>query len=133
MLTPLLPHVRRIVLTTPPSPRALDPHDLATLLPTRPGGGRGWGRGTGAGDWQRGGAGGGSAHEGAEHGPPAPTPGEPIVAPDPAQALGEALASASDSDVPLVVCGSIFLVGEIRRRLRERFGVPPPAAYISGS
>ena len=27
----------------------------------------------------------------------------------------------------------IFLVGEIRRRLRERFGVPPAAAYISGS
>jgi folylpolyglutamate synthase/dihydropteroate synthase len=39
--------------------------------------------------------------------------------------LGEALDRALGDD--LVVCGSIYLIGEVRKRLRERFGVPPPA------
>ncbi|HVS00335.1 MAG TPA: Mur ligase family protein [Thermoanaerobaculia bacterium] len=33
----------------------------------------------------------------------------------------------------LAACGSIVLVGEVRRALRERFGTPPPPVYISGS
>jgi dihydrofolate synthase/folylpolyglutamate synthase len=45
------------------------------------------------------------------------------VEPDPGRALDCAL--ALDGEV-LVVCGSIFLVGELRRGLRERFGVPAP-------
>jgi dihydrofolate synthase/folylpolyglutamate synthase len=44
-----------------------------------------------------------------------------LVEPDLGQALGQALALGGEI---LVVCGSIFLVGEIRRRLRERYGVP---------
>ena len=27
-----------------------------------------------------------------------------------------------------VVCGSIYLIGEVRKRLREKFGAPPPAS-----
>ena len=45
------------------------------------------------------------------------------IEPDPATALDQALAGEPDL---LVVCGSIFLVGEIRGLLRARFGVPPP-------
>jgi len=45
------------------------------------------------------------------------------VEPDPGRALDRAL--ALDGEV-LVVCGSIFLVGEVRKGLRERFGVPAP-------
>jgi hypothetical protein len=60
-----------------------------------------------------------------------------MVVPDPGRALDVALPYADGvlaaTDGVLAVCGSIFLVGDIRRRLRERFGVPPPAAYISGS
>ena len=139
MLAALAPRARRLILTAPPSPRAVAPHDLLRHLPV-PEGGRVGVRGTGAGDWQRGRGEGGSAHEGAEHGPPDPNPEaarEPIVEPDPDRALDAALASTdgvlTDHDGVLAVCGSIFLVGDIRRRLRERFGVPPPAAYISGS
>jgi folylpolyglutamate synthase/dihydropteroate synthase len=44
-----------------------------------------------------------------------------IVEPDPARALERALALGGDI---LVVCGSIFLVGEIRKRLDP---------YIKGS
>lgn len=40
---------------------------------------------------------------------------------------GRALAAALAARSPLtVVCGSIYLLGDIRRRLRRRFGVPPP-------
>jgi dihydrofolate synthase/folylpolyglutamate synthase len=46
---------------------------------------------------------------------------EAIVEPDPSRALDRAL--ALDGEV-LVACGSIYLIGEIRRGLRERFGVP---------
>lgn len=37
-----------------------------------------------------------------------------------------ALEAALEGAGRLVVCGSIYLVGSVRRRLRERFGVPPP-------
>lgn len=40
---------------------------------------------------------------------------------------GRALDAALAAGSPLtVVCGSIYLLGDIRRRLRRRFGVPPP-------
>ena len=55
-------------------------------------------------------------------------PGAPaLVEPEPAVALDRALALGADT---LVACGSIFLVGELRRLLRERFGVPAPAADL---
>ncbi len=41
--------------------------------------------------------------------------------------LGAALDRALVSGGTLVACGSIFLVGEVRKRLRERFGVPVSA------
>ncbi|HSS47699.1 MAG TPA: folylpolyglutamate synthase/dihydrofolate synthase family protein [Thermoanaerobaculia bacterium] len=44
-----------------------------------------------------------------------------LVEPDPAQALDRALSLGGEV---LVACGSIFLVGEVRKGLRERFGVP---------
>ena len=55
-------------------------------------------------------------------------PGAPaLVEPEPAVALDRTLALGADT---LVACGSIFLVGELRRLLRERFGVPAPAADL---
>ncbi|HEY0512441.1 MAG TPA: folylpolyglutamate synthase/dihydrofolate synthase family protein [Thermoanaerobaculia bacterium] len=89
MLGALVPHARRIVLTTPKSPRAKPPEELAALLGDRE---------------------------------------EIFVEPDPAQALDRALALGGEI---LVACGSIFLIGEIRKGLRDRFGVPLP--YINGS
>jgi len=50
-----------------------------------------------------------------------------MVEPEPAVALDRALALGADT---LVACGSIFLVGELRRLLRERYGVPAPAADL---
>ena len=102
ILAPLAPHVRRFVFTTPASPRALDPAALAALLPPLS----------------------------------APAP-EIHVEPDLGAALTRALALGGDVGTGgtgdtggtagrLVACGSIFLIGEIRKRLRERFGVPPP-------
>ncbi len=46
---------------------------------------------------------------------------------------GEALGRACDAGAaPLVVvAGSLYLVGEARRWLRERYGVPPPAAELA--
>jgi len=44
------------------------------------------------------------------------------VVPDLGQALDRALGGN------LVACGSIYLIGEVRKRLRERFGVPAPAS-----
>lgn len=94
MLGRLAPRAERVVLTTPASPRARRPEELATLLEGRTG---------------------------------------VEVAPD----LGEALDRALEFSGTLVACGSIYLIGEVRRALRERFGVPAPAAgplyYISGS
>jgi len=53
-----------------------------------------------------------------------------LVEPSPAVALDRALELGADT---LVACGSIFLVGELRRLLRERFGVPAPAADLISS
>ncbi len=50
---------------------------------------------------------------------------------DSARALDLALKLGGDGT--LAACGSIVLVGEVRRALRERFGTPPPPVYISGS
>jgi dihydrofolate synthase/folylpolyglutamate synthase len=84
MLALLAPRARRIVLTTPASPRAKDPTELAVLL--------------------------------AGH------PGEVFVEPDRERALDRALALGGEI---LVACGSIFLIGEIRKGLH--------LFYISGS
>jgi dihydrofolate synthase/folylpolyglutamate synthase len=46
--------------------------------------------------------------------------GEAIVEPDPLKALGRALELGGEV---LVACGSIYLIGEIRRGLREKGGV----------
>jgi dihydrofolate synthase / folylpolyglutamate synthase len=81
MLGPLKPHIRRAVLTTPASPRAKNPAELAALFD------------------------------------------EATVEPDPGRALDRALELGGDV---LVACGSIYLIGEIRKGLRERFGVPAP-------
>ena len=52
-------------------------------------------------------------------------PGREVeVVPDLEQALDRALRPGAR----LVVCGSIYLIGEVRKRLREKFGVPPPAS-----
>ena len=45
------------------------------------------------------------------------------VVDDPQEALGVAF----ETGLPVVVCGSIYLVGEVRLALRSRFGTPPPA------
>lgn len=50
---------------------------------------------------------------------------EPVIEPDPAMALHCALEGGED---PLVICGSVYLVGELRTVLRSRFGLPPPAS-----
>jgi dihydrofolate synthase/folylpolyglutamate synthase len=44
-----------------------------------------------------------------------------LVEPDPLRALDRALGLGGEI---LVACGSIFLVGELRKALRDRFGVP---------
>jgi dihydrofolate synthase / folylpolyglutamate synthase len=44
-----------------------------------------------------------------------------VVEPEPDRALDRALALGGEV---LVACGSIYLVGEVRKALRERFGVP---------
>lgn len=85
MLGRLAPRAERVVLTTPASPRARRPEDLAALL---------------------------SGRTGVE------------VEPD----LSAALDRGLESSGTLVACGSIYLLGEVRRGLRERFGVPAPAS-----
>ncbi len=46
--------------------------------------------------------------------------------------LEPALDRALEGSAPLlVICGSFYLVGEARRALNRRFGVPPPAAEIA--
>src|SRR5262249_36226079 len=86
---PHRPVCHRAVLTTPASPRALPPAELAAYLP-------------------------------------ADLPA--IVEPDPAAALDRALALGGG---PLVACGSIFLIGDVGRMLRERFGVPEAAEAMA--
>ena len=46
----------------------------------------------------------------------------------PVAALSEAMAALSGSGRALVVAGSLYLVGEVRRELTARYGVPKPAA-----
>jgi dihydrofolate synthase/folylpolyglutamate synthase len=75
MLGALAPHARRLILTTPPSPRALEPAELLRYLEGR---------------------------EGVE------------VEPDSARALDRLLEGDGET---LVVCGSIYLIGEIRARV----------------
>jgi dihydrofolate synthase / folylpolyglutamate synthase len=88
MLDRLAPRLRHLILTTPASPRARPPAELAELLPGRAG---------------------------------------LILEPDPGRALERGLELRGDL---LVVCGSIYLIGDIRQRLTARFGVPEPAAEI---
>ncbi len=86
MLPPLAAFADHVVLTTPPSPRAVEPAALAHLtsnVATK-------------------------------------------VEPKPSAALELALSFAR----PVVACGSIYLIGDVRRELRRRFGVPSPAADI---
>jgi dihydrofolate synthase/folylpolyglutamate synthase len=58
--------------------------------------------------------------------PPQPSPPEIHVEPEPGRALTRALGLLGGRTV--VACGSIYLIGEIRKLLRERFGVPAPPA-----
>ena len=53
---------------------------------------------------------------------------EVVIEPDPEKALDKALAFGGRT---LVACGSIYLIGEIRKGLRERFGVPGPLSRRS--
>jgi dihydrofolate synthase/folylpolyglutamate synthase len=88
-IVPMIGREGRAILTTPDSPRARPPAELAAYLP-------------------------------------AEVPA--LVEPDRAAALDLALAGGRST---LVACGSIFLIGEVRRLLRERFGVPEPAAAVA--
>jgi dihydrofolate synthase/folylpolyglutamate synthase len=55
-------------------------------------------------------------------------PDSPVeVVPAAAAALDRALAGGPEL---LVVCGSVYLVGEVRALLRDRFGAPPPARNL---
>jgi dihydrofolate synthase/folylpolyglutamate synthase len=85
----LAPFAGRAVLTTPASPRARPPAELAELLPIA---------------------------------------GETVVEPELAAALDRALAWGGET---LVACGSIYLLGDVRRLLRERFGAPEAAVAMS--
>lgn len=99
MLPPLAHPARRVVLTRPPGARGRDPAELAGLVPGRP----------------------------------------VAVEPDPGRALDAALAgpagraeegrgaAGDEGEALLVATGSLYLVGDLRTRLRQRFGVPPPA------
>ena len=100
MLGHLAPRVRRLILTTAPSPRARPAAELAALLA------------------------GADPAAGAVGAKPAAV----LVEPEPAAALARALEPGAET---VVACGSIFLVGELRRRLRERFGVPAPASELA--
>ncbi len=85
----LRPHAGELTLTAPPSPRALDPRDLAVVAAGR----------------------------------------RVRLENDPALALESALA-AGDQRRPLLICGSLYLIGDLRAQLRRRYGVPEPASVI---
>lgn len=87
MLSLLAPRARHLVLTTPASPRAILPADLAARLGPREG---------------------------------------LVVEPDPGRALDRLLELSGRDGGTAVACGSIYLIGEVRKALRERFGVPAP-------
>jgi dihydrofolate synthase/folylpolyglutamate synthase len=89
----------RVVLTTPPNPRARPPEELQAMLSGMAG----------------------------VSGPPGAGGPEVLVEPAPAAALERALGLGAET---VVVCGSIFLVGELRRRLRELYGTPPPVDVL---
>jgi dihydrofolate synthase/folylpolyglutamate synthase len=89
MLPRLLPYAGELTLTAPPSPRALDPRDLAVVAAGR----------------------------------------RVRLENDPALALESALA-AGDQRRPLLICGSLYLIGDLRAQLRRRYGVPEPASVI---
>jgi dihydrofolate synthase/folylpolyglutamate synthase len=42
------------------------------------------------------------------------------------ESAADAIERGLETGRPVVVCGSIYLVGEVRGLLRDRFGVPPP-------
>ncbi len=86
MLPALAKGAERVVFTTPRSPRAIPPEELAARMELQ-----------------------------AE------------VVPEPLEAVKQALGWGR----PVVVCGSLYLVGEVRARLREAFGVPPAAAELA--
>jgi dihydrofolate synthase/folylpolyglutamate synthase len=92
MLGLLLPFVRRLILTTAPSPRARTVAELQALVTV-------------------------SGNDAVEV----------LSEADPAAALERALDLGGET---LVICGSLFLVGDLRLRLRQLFGVPPPAGDI---
>ena len=50
---------------------------------------------------------------------------EVLTESDPVAALTRGL---EEGDAPLVICGSVYLVGEMRLEIRRRFGMPEPAA-----
>jgi dihydrofolate synthase/folylpolyglutamate synthase len=77
MLAALVPHVHRLILTTPPNPRAKDPAELAALLAGR---------------------------------------SDVIIEPDPERALDRLLDLGGEV---AVVCGSIYLIGELRVRVKQ--------------
>lgn len=82
MLPLLAAGARRVTLTRPPSPRAVDPRSWRELVPD---------------------------------------PRLPVAVGDaPELALAHALGEMADR--PLVICGSIYLIGDLRRRLREDYG-----------
>jgi folylpolyglutamate synthase/dihydropteroate synthase len=57
---------------------------------------------------------------------PSLLPGRTVhIESDPDGALERGLEAGKD---PLVICGSVYLVGEMRTLLRRRFGIPEPAA-----
>lgn len=56
---------------------------------------------------------------------------ETIVEASPDRALDLALAALGPGGAPLVVCGSLYLVGALRHALRQRFGVPPAAEDVA--
>jgi dihydrofolate synthase/folylpolyglutamate synthase len=74
-------------------------------------------------------AGGGGRRKGTGRGRKGERTGvELLEEPVPARALRRALDGAEGR--PVVVCGSIVLVGELRAELRRRYGVPEPAVEI---
>jgi folylpolyglutamate synthase/dihydropteroate synthase len=105
MLRHLRPHAAGWVLTTPPSPRAMRPEEVAGLV-------RGEGESEPVGENP--GVGPSEGTHGAGH-------VEFEVEPEPTRALGIALAKMGGL---LIACGSIYLLGDLRIALRERFGVP---------
>ncbi len=125
MLHVLVPLARNLIVTTAPSPRARQAEDLAPLAEAAaaaviPMSGRSDATDAPA-------APAASVAPGAIAAVRATTP-RIWCEPEPAAALARALDLGADL---LVICGSIFLVGDLRQELRRRQGVPPAAADLS--